>query len=600
MNVDPIGALARAAAMVALLPALAGCMAIGQYSNASFNEPIASAGAASAASRATLEIDGQRGNQRVLMLLSLSGGGSRSAYMAAATMHALESLGLLQEVDAISAVSGGSLAAAYYVASRDAVIDSAPLAARLLEMGAARPPQFVLDPPHIRCSSALGADQAAGVRALAGDPLDGERLVELCRAREFPRWERDTTLDTMKKNFIVRWLGNLLWPPNLGRYWFSSFDRSDIMVDTLAGAALHRSAPGLLPKDDLRMRDLNPLRPYLMIGATNATRQAETDGRVAEFPFGSGFTFTREDFQGRLCSDIGAFSLPRAVMTSSAFPLAFATMTLEDFGRDAGHCAPREPGLHRDRRFLHLIDGGNADNLGLRAVKRALLELWSRGQLARYDRIIVLQVDAFATPEGTGPHKPDPRNLIDMVLDTNVSHAVDALLQSNRDRLLDDFDNAELHFERECEVTRNAVRHFGRSLCERLERTRESWPHVQRRAVPLDDKLVFFHFGFADVVRSATDRIGQDLKAQLDQIPTSLSIDDSAQQLVQSHADDGYEFVRRESSTGLIERAVSRVINREHPCIAELIALVKDDPARDTPSRVRQAHQTCLQEDRRR
>src|SRR2546425_11108698 len=46
--------------------------------------------------------------------LSISGGGSRSSVFAAACMFQLQQLGLLQKVDYISTVSGGSLAAAYY------------------------------------------------------------------------------------------------------------------------------------------------------------------------------------------------------------------------------------------------------------------------------------------------------------------------------------------------------------------------------------------------------------------------------------------------------------------------------------------------------
>ncbi|HEX3358752.1 MAG TPA: patatin-like phospholipase family protein, partial [Tepidisphaeraceae bacterium] len=46
--------------------------------------------------------------------LAISGGGSRSAVFAAACMFQLQKLGLLQRVDYISSVSGGSLAAAYY------------------------------------------------------------------------------------------------------------------------------------------------------------------------------------------------------------------------------------------------------------------------------------------------------------------------------------------------------------------------------------------------------------------------------------------------------------------------------------------------------
>jgi predicted acylesterase/phospholipase RssA len=46
--------------------------------------------------------------------LALSGGGSRSTNFAAACMFQLQKLGILQRIDCISSVSGGSLAAAYY------------------------------------------------------------------------------------------------------------------------------------------------------------------------------------------------------------------------------------------------------------------------------------------------------------------------------------------------------------------------------------------------------------------------------------------------------------------------------------------------------
>src|SRR2546423_5512301 len=49
--------------------------------------------------------------------ISISGGGSRSSVFAAACMFQLQQLGLLQKADYISAVSGGSLAAAYYCLS---------------------------------------------------------------------------------------------------------------------------------------------------------------------------------------------------------------------------------------------------------------------------------------------------------------------------------------------------------------------------------------------------------------------------------------------------------------------------------------------------
>lgn len=51
--------------------------------------------------------------------LAISGGGLRSANFSAAAMFELQRLGLLDKVDAISSVSGGSLTAAYYCLSDD-------------------------------------------------------------------------------------------------------------------------------------------------------------------------------------------------------------------------------------------------------------------------------------------------------------------------------------------------------------------------------------------------------------------------------------------------------------------------------------------------
>ena len=52
--------------------------------------------------------------------IAISGGGSRSANFSAACMLQLQKIGLLQKVDYISSVSGGSLTAAYYCTSDDA------------------------------------------------------------------------------------------------------------------------------------------------------------------------------------------------------------------------------------------------------------------------------------------------------------------------------------------------------------------------------------------------------------------------------------------------------------------------------------------------
>lgn len=51
--------------------------------------------------------------------LALSGGGYRAAAYHVGTLRALNKLGILDEVDVISSVSGGSITSAYYVQNKE-------------------------------------------------------------------------------------------------------------------------------------------------------------------------------------------------------------------------------------------------------------------------------------------------------------------------------------------------------------------------------------------------------------------------------------------------------------------------------------------------
>ncbi len=65
------------------------------------------------------DLGADRNHDGYFVGLSLSGGGSRSSNFAASIMFQLQRLHLLDKVDYISSVSGGSLTAAYYCASDD-------------------------------------------------------------------------------------------------------------------------------------------------------------------------------------------------------------------------------------------------------------------------------------------------------------------------------------------------------------------------------------------------------------------------------------------------------------------------------------------------
>ncbi len=120
--------------------------------------------------------------------------------------------------------------------------------------------------------------------------------------------------------------------------------------------------------------------PEVIINATDLST-------AARFPF-SPVAF------GLICSDLDSYPVANAVTASSAVPIAFPTVRLANY---AGICdfemsdalqSPRSEdtpmarlakqeilsayGSERDRRFIHLLDGGLSDNLGLRNAVAAL------------------------------------------------------------------------------------------------------------------------------------------------------------------------------------------------------------------------------------
>lgn len=122
--------------------------------------------------------------------------------------------------------------------------------------------------------------------------------------------------------------------------------------------------------------------PYIVINATEMT-------------LGTRFQFT-QDYADIICTDLAELPVARAVTASSAVPILFSPITLVN---RAGECdwqtpawmnqalATKEPSSRiynlaanlksltnsKERPYLHLFDGGLADNLGLRAMLDGVL-----------------------------------------------------------------------------------------------------------------------------------------------------------------------------------------------------------------------------------
>jgi NTE family protein len=300
--------------------------------------------------KATHDVKNRKGsNEDALVILALSGGGSRAAYFSSLIMLSIEKLDLLKEVDVISSVSGGSLPAAYYAISKDPINSNA-----------------------------------------------GDRV-----------WDEETVKRLMSKNYTLRWFGNWFWPTNIAKYWFTAYNRSDIMAHTFADNLFDNEISGV----DFKFKDINPERPDIILNSTNGTT-----GEFSKL-----FTFTTEDFN-RINSDLGEYDISMAVMASACFPSVFNYLNLKNFSE-------------KDK-YIHVFDGGNTDNLGLLSVFWVL-----DNAKTKYHKIILILVDSFIEGGGVSDVVPDGRQLFDYVIDSNFMDSFDSLLARNRESLVEDMIN---------------------------------------------------------------------------------------------------------------------------------------------------------------
>jgi NTE family protein len=281
--------------------------------------------------------------------VAISGGGSRASVFSAAVLFELQRYGLLQQVDVISSVSGGSFTAAYYVLSCDDHYNA---------------------PPTVEGSAR-------------------------------PRWDPDVVFPKLQKNLIAKWVRNSLWIVHIFRYWFTYYDRTDVMAwivaDTLYDTTWFKGR-------GFQFKDLNPQRPCLIINATNNTEHAGGT-RV--------FCFTKEYFD-KLQSDIDHYPIAHAVMASAAFPAVFQSVTLKDYSQ-------------KDGWYVHLIDGGASDNLGITALEQILEQ-----KTDMQSKKLVIVIDSHKANYGKDPRDPDPRNLLDYYVDSNVIDAYQTLMAELR------------------------------------------------------------------------------------------------------------------------------------------------------------------------
>jgi NTE family protein len=273
---------------------------------------------------------GPEGNsEELLLVLSFSGGGTRAAAFSYGVLEELRATEvtfdgkkrrLLDEVDMISGVSGGSFTAAY-----------------------------------------LG--------------LFGERIFEDYESRFLKKnVQGDITFNTF------------LNPVNWFRLSSPLFDRSDLAAEYYDKNVFDGKTYG----DMLKQKG-----PMILINATDMS-------------LGIRITFHQTLFNG-ICSDLSKFPVARACAASSAVPGVLTPLTLKNYAGSCGYVLPsmyetsspsyrtREMKEYislmldsKEKPYFHLIDGGVADNLGLRAVEEAIdsvNNIWTVLQLTGRDKV---------------------------------------------------------------------------------------------------------------------------------------------------------------------------------------------------------------------
>jgi NTE family protein len=243
------------------------------------------------------------------IIVTMSGGGTRASALAYGVLLKLDSTKvrggpLLDQIDVVSSVSGGSFTAAYYA-----------------------------------------------LHGRAG----------------FPEFKSNFLEHDIQGDLFKAALNPVNWPKLLSRY----YSRVDLAADLYDRQLFKDATYAQMPKSG---------RPFTILNAT-------------EMDLGAQFTFTQEQFDA-ICSDLSPVHVARAAAASSAFPGLLAPITLKSYPGQCGY----EPGtwfrtgendfLTNPRRYrfrgeleslmdprrpyLHLMDGGIADNIGLRGPLHAI------------------------------------------------------------------------------------------------------------------------------------------------------------------------------------------------------------------------------------
>ena len=348
-----------------------------------------------------LELSIQRSNQdNTLVIMMFSGGGTRAAALGYGVLTAFNDYPLLlngrrttltASSDLVFGVSGGSVLAAYYA-------------------------------------------------------LHGEQVI--------PRFEERF----LKQNFQRLMFKQALSFSNMPRLASPEYGRGDLLQEQFENTLFGNMTFG----------DLNKYRkgPFAVISATDMASGQRID-------------FTQENFD-QFCLDLSDLRVARAVAASSSVPVIFSPLTLNNNSGNCGYTVParfqavlvsdgdswQEKTRHeilrnpysadsKARPFLHLVDGGLTDNLGLRSLLETQ-EIYPNSSLQamletkNIGRVIIVSVNAQNQISETISQQakiPSFRDMINATIDVPIARASQESLRQFR-AMVDNWNAAQKDAEK--------------------------------------------------------------------------------------------------------------------------------------------------------
>jgi len=204
--------------------------------------------------------------------------------------------------------------------------------------------------------------------------------------------------DNFEEEFLLKDVQGVLTRKMINPFsWFSRKGRTERAVEYYNKILFHDATFGDM---------MQPDRPMIIINAS-------------DLAYGLRFSFI-QDYFNFLCSDVRDFPIASAVAASSAVPVVFNPIVVENFaGCNKRQLPPQvlEAAKHSDelvqtlagldsyndkqqRKFIHFVDGGITDNMGLRAITDIVAlsggakAVQKRVQRKNLRHIVVLSVNA--------------------------------------------------------------------------------------------------------------------------------------------------------------------------------------------------------------